>query len=414
MAECARKRKRDKILEVSEEFDPIFRSFLAKQDKKDELEQALIAVKRGIWALNLASLHIDDCNARSNTYFSSATLSTTPIKWENDGSQAKGVAFGETFQVGVDVLENFLSESPKIPADKQKRTALQKLIKFLIENDHQSLFEKQNSEANWCVTVAQHLLSELAVNSTYTVSAHPNPRRCPCGQEDVLVGIVGDTSFGCRKGWHGQTDIIMEEGLPISVIQNSSYGEQLDDLTVNEFDDSASEDISFSSFENKARPDFREKDTMKIMAETIVFSFLQQKLNKGILKNTLIPGIGISGQSLLLIFYDSVNDVLISSKPKQLFHQNTINCLSVLALWLTLNYRLFCTGVTERMKKYKADFFRRVDGRLGEYTDEVERPLLLQPNTQDDLFPWSPAARAYETSETDVNYLLLEPDSPKS
>ena len=51
----------------------------------------------------------------------------------------------------------------------------------------------------WSVTLAQHLLSKLAVNSTYTVDLYPvlqGDTKCPCEANDELVGRVGDTSYG--------------------------------------------------------------------------------------------------------------------------------------------------------------------------------------------------------------------------
>ncbi|XP_045158004.1 uncharacterized protein LOC123524120 [Mercenaria mercenaria] len=408
-----KKRKTD----VEQDFDPIFCSFLTKRNKVDALDQALIALKRGIWdcQLNLASLHIDDCNARSFVCFSRATLTTTPIQWEDDESPAQGIAFGEIFGTGIDVLEKYLDKSPKIPEDEKMRHALQKLLEFLVKKDYQPLFENQERESDWSVVVAQHLLSVLTVDSTYTVSAAPFtqaglPPKCPCQLKDDLIGKVGDTSFGCRKGWHGHTDIIMEEDIAVSVAPSEASGDSTVEQTLDDTGTDVSDDRSVSSVENKASPDFKRKDLMQIKAETIVFSFLQHKLKKGILENTLIPSIGISSRSLLLTFYDSQNDVLLSSKAIRLFDQNTIIVSPVVALWLTLNYKLFCTGVTKRMTKYKADFFKRVDDLLNEYSDHVEKPSPVQRNTQDDLFPWLGLTRGYEFPKRRIPFVFLKPD----
>ena len=134
---------------------------------------------------------------------------------------------------------------------------------------------------------------------------------------------------------------------------------------------------------------FVKKDVNQILAQTIVFSFLQQKLNKGKLQNYLIPGIGITSKYLMVCFFDTENDVLLESKPVELFEGKSIRTLAVLFLWLTLNYRLFSTGITHEMKEKRSDFIKKLGDDLHIYKDEVSRPVHVPRMTQQELYPWA-------------------------
>ena len=185
--------------------------------------------------------------------------------------------------------------------------------------------------------------------------------------------------LGCLKGWHGCSDIIIQD-LPVTVIQGNS---QLED----DFDESDNQ--SFSSIDVKLAGNFTKRDLSQIISQTIVFSFLQRKFNDKNLENYLIPGIGISERKLLICFYDSVNEVLLQSFPITLFEEKSISLPAVLFLWLTLNYRLFCTGITLDMKAYKADFLKKLGDCLNIYVDEVTMPMHVPHVTEYELCPWS-------------------------
>jgi hypothetical protein len=67
--------------------------------------------------------------------------------------------------------------------------------------DHEILIEEKDDDAAWSVTLAQHLLSKLAVHSNYTISSHSEfallgEASCLRKEGDRLVVRIGDTSFG--------------------------------------------------------------------------------------------------------------------------------------------------------------------------------------------------------------------------
>ena len=175
---------------------------------------------------------------------------------------------------------------------------------------------------------------------------------------------------GCEKGWHGSVDILLEN-LPVQVFKSAMQ-------------DDPSES-SVSSIEVKSSTHFSDIDESQLIAQTIVFSFLQHKYNKAELENFLVPAIGISTSHIYVNLYDCENDVFLTSEKKlQFLAGGELFPEKVVLLWLALNYRDFCTGITEEMKSFKAGFHRRVDeDMLCEYQDNVKRPFHLSTKKRD-------------------------------
>ena len=167
---------------------------------------------------------------------------------------------------------------------------------------------------------------------------------------------------GYKFGWHGWTDIIIED-IPVSVQDRAAQMKPKPDAKI-------------SSIEVKNTPCFSLENEAQMKAQTITFSPLQAKYNKSELRNCLIPGIGIGTRDVLAFFYDSENDILLRSDDMALFLDKELAYSVVIFLWLTLNYRLFCSGLTEEMNKFKAGFFEVVD--FEEFTNNIERPMHIK------------------------------------
>ena len=120
---------------------------------------------------------------------------------------------------------------------------------------------------------------------------------------------------------------------------------------------------------------FSPENEAQLKAQTITFSPLPVKFNESKLRNNLVPGLGISTRYMLAYFYDSENDVLLRSDDLLLLDKEVVY-KTVIFLWLTLNYKLFCSGLTEEMKAFKAGFFDVID--IKEFTDNIERPLHIK------------------------------------
>lgn len=148
-----------------------------------------------------------------------------------------------------------------------------------------------------------------------------------------------------------------------------------------------SDDVSLQSHssdvsdEVKNRHFFTANDYSQILAQTIVFSFLQNKINASWSLSSLVPGIGISAKKLIISMYDCQEDVLLQSKPMDLcLLEGGLNCRTIVYLWLVLNHKLFCTGIPEQLKMYKAQFHDHLGpDYLKLYTKEVTKPFHSKP-----------------------------------
>ena len=169
--------------------------------------------------------------------------------------------------------------------------------------------------------------------------------------------------LGYKNGWHGESDIIIED---IPVIVQEENNKPTPEAT-----------NAVSSIEIKTSTQFSIENEAQLKAQTITFSPLQAKFNESKLRNKLVPGLAIGTRYMLAYFYDSENDVLLRSDDLLLLDKELVY-RAVIFLWLTLNYRLFCSGLTEEMKAFKAGFFDMVD--IKEFMDNIKRPLHIKPS----------------------------------
>ncbi|XP_045176502.2 uncharacterized protein LOC123537026 [Mercenaria mercenaria] len=386
--------------------DPIFQSFWGDDFtiQRDELRRALKILENGSDGTTFGLLQIHYTNANRSHDFTAASIEYSTIRAAKDPVSGTpfGIFFSDLFKKGMDILNNYLDDNCSqvyIPKELPERKALQKLLEFLSsEKDHEVLLEEKDyDESQWSVVLAQHLLSKLTPDRRYIIdSFRPlalETNKCLCDEMDNLVGQVGDTSFGCEKGWHGKTDIILDEQVPVSLLRKEEISETEDDSSIN-----------CRLPTDSPIP----KDLPQIIARTMVFSFLQKKLNKSKWKHFLIPGIGFSGSELIIVFYDSENDVLISTKPVQLFDQKRIIYSSLLLLWFSLNFKLFCLGIPNTLKNFKACFFD-FPGISEMYTNEVTRPVQFSNIDQEEGLSWSSnwAVSFNKEEEIHVDYITL-------
>ena len=234
---------------------------------------------------------------------------------------------------------------------------------------------------------------------------------------------------GCLKGWLGQADILVVDNVPVNFLTNKPHEipddqsdtqsvdnvpvnflthipheipddqsdtQSVDNVPVNfltniphEIPDDQSDTqsvSSVSSVEIKSKDVFRPKDDLfQLMAQTIAFSFIQEKYNGKKLRNFLVPGIGIDAKSLLFYFYDCENDLLMGTTCLETFSPKIYEPLPVehvVFLWLTLNYRYFCTGPDEFMKNYQAGF-----KHAEKYRKEVQMHVHRKPSARNET-PW--------------------------
>jgi hypothetical protein len=95
---------------------------------------------------------------------------------------------------------------------------------------------------------------------------------------------------------------------------------------------------------------FTVNELCQIFAETITFSFLKNKENPDV---TLIPSIAVGKKTFTVTMYDSKEDVFLQGGDVSLFDMDATCIISeaIVAIWLTLNYQLFGTGVLDSMDR---------------------------------------------------------------
>lgn len=123
----------------------------------------------------------------------------------------------------------------------------------------------------------------------------------------------------------------------------------------------------------------------------------------------MIPSIGISKDKLVVYFYDCINDVLLeSSEMPFLTAQGALVKSTIVALWLVLNFKYFCCGITKGMKEsgFKSGFVQIVQEKL-KYYNEVTSPCEPRDTMEEEPWTWGPPPEQDEPAQKleDVNNL---------
>ncbi|VDI32471.1 Hypothetical predicted protein [Mytilus galloprovincialis] len=377
------------------DYGSFFKDFLKKEIEKDLLEEAYISLCHGSSDMVFRTLEILQTNALLSEEFSRASCEVQMFeKYRTDEKPlARIYAAGSIFQNGIFILKKFLDPHPQVPEDEKQMEALKKLLNYLLK-DHDIALEEESGtcdDAEWAVIVALHLLSPLTVDGSYKIDDsydnlrfQPNSLSCPCktGEHgDSEDGDFDDTSFGWIDGWHGKSDILINNvSVHLANVEDDSFKVG-----------SSAVSSSESSPETKTS-----NHQEQVLAQSIVFSFLQRKENRNNLKH-LVPTIGISKKKIVIYFYDSEEDVLLGTTELDLFgYKSTICYDTIVILWLTLNYDIFCTGITDSMKNCKAEFFTRVGSFLENYRNDVTRNLPKGENLYQDETGWTKSGAVEE------------------
>ncbi|OPL20468.1 hypothetical protein AM593_04223, partial [Mytilus galloprovincialis] len=154
-----------------------------------------------------------------------------------------------------------------------------------------------------------HLLSPLTVDGSYKIddSYHnlrfqPNSLSCPCKtgeHSDSEDGDFDDTSFGWIDGWHGKSDIL------INNVSVHLANMEDDNFKVGSSAVSSSESTSEAKTSNHQE---------------------QRKENRNNLRHYLVPTVGISKKKIIIYFYDSEEDVLLGTTELDLFGYKSTIC----------------------------------------------------------------------------------------
>lgn len=309
-----------------------------KLDKRTfECLSSLRSVKFGF--LKFGSL----CNASESNAFTSARCEINNII--NKESKTYTLDFETLFKLGLDLLEKLRCE--KKPTLGERNTRAIEILEAFIEQKviHEASLteilldkDKKYSEADFTVTLAEHLFKLLAPERHYVIDKGAGGKNsCKCSIDICeKEKHFGNTRIGHKDVWHGSIDLV---------------------LVSNE------DSVRWRSIIEVKRSLSRSKFAVmdQAIAQTIVFSFLQ----RGGSPNIFIPNILISPKEFRVIMYNAEYDLLICSQPLNLFtKQDSTGCLnfsSLLVLWMVLHYETFLKDVKqvvqeECIRHVKAEF----------------------------------------------------------
>ncbi|XP_045174090.2 uncharacterized protein LOC123535464 [Mercenaria mercenaria] len=336
------------VAQKPDDYQNVFKSF---KTHKSTVCNALDYLNSSETA-NFCFVKIEDCNAEYSCGFTECWCPTKRNLEEEDHEKRKLVYYGEVFE--IELLKSFLEGKETLDSLGYGRIkALEKLSDFLCDSNLQETSKilakplgKDLKEAKWASLVATHIFSKLAVTSDMTISDMGYQIRydqCPCGCLAPLR--VGDTSIGNENVWHGSVDILMGHVAGITRAEES-VGENTEE------DD--------SSFETN--PGNLEFGRDQLIAKCVVFSCVQ---NIQGYKLGLAPTIVISKDRVKVYMYDPKSDMLYESTELPLFspYVKKLNTITIVALWLAVNYAIFGTGVQPAHQEfgYTADFKDRIN-----------------------------------------------------
>lgn len=299
-------------------------------------------------AVKLSPLKIKRSNATSGVPFSKAFCDIEGYDVE--------FLIGDVFHPGITLLTEYLYHR-KLPVDKTHRLLIGKLLEFIKEEKKFKINPQTLIGTELAVLLANHLFGKLATSSCYTIDTSCAGKRDQCFCDDEackMTGQYGDTSIGNGEVWHGNLDIIINSDLivePLKDLSNSPGGKNTDEVNV----------LSRNP---------------QVIAQTIVYSFLQKKTHPE-RTHFLTPCVGVGNSSMVVMFYDSEQDVFIESSPIPLFQttgpgEMAFDDTAILVSWLTVNYRFLSSGLTTAMRVCKGDFFKEAEEKLSVYEEELQ------------------------------------------
>lgn len=300
-----------------------------KDKLNDSMFESLRSVKFGF--LKFGSL----CNASESNAFTSARCEIDNIK--NEESKPYTIDFKTLFKLGLDLLEKWKTKK-KPGLDERNTTAINVLEAFIKEKvNHEKsltkiLFDKKNSEADFTVTLAEHLFRLLAPGRHYVIDKGARGKNvCQCNDPVCAKEYhFGKTGIGHEDVWHGFIDLVL-----FSKNDATKGGDRWRNI--------------IEVKRSLSRSKFSVMD--QAISQTIVFSFLQKMLQIEGNRDIFIPNILISPKEFRVIMYNAENDLLICSQPFNLFTKpDSTGCLeiqSILILWMVLHYETFLEDIKQ-------------------------------------------------------------------
>ncbi|XP_033728757.1 uncharacterized protein LOC117317896 [Pecten maximus] len=274
-------------------------------------------------------------------------------------------SFVSLFNKGVEMLMTYIGDR-EMPLDDQEKLVLDTLLHYLIKitnENAQAPFGVLEllGETDVAIILANHLFGKLCTSSHFLIDKQGKGKcrskeSCPCANKDCqMTGSYGYTGIGNPSVWHGNLDVIVNNQVAIEAIE----------------DDPDCDSPGRTPMDEKGKSTCLSRNA-QVIAETIVFSFLQKKRHPEY-SHFLFPCIGVSRKEMVVYFYDSEHDVLLesSSIPLRTVEGN-VNVVSIIVSWLVVNHKYFCGGLTEELKKETSGFFCQAEQALPIYENQLQ------------------------------------------
>ncbi|XP_033730798.1 uncharacterized protein LOC117320259 [Pecten maximus] len=244
-------------------------------------------------------------------------------------------------------------------------------MNFIKDLDRQASVRLKNKTA-LSVALAEHLFGKLSLRKSYTINTRFKSEvdKCQCGCGTSIKYRFGDTSIGQETVWHGDLDMVL------------GAGEDQIPVLLSGMEDSSPETTDEVKPKSLHYPHIKHQ----MLAQTILFSFLQKK-NFPESRHFLVPSIGVSPKEVIFFFYDSENDVLIQSVKMPLRSGTGVCYSTIIAIWMTLNYRHLGSGITSLIRAPKSNFFNLAKDVIDIYQNDLNLGGIQGSFLEDTLYP---------------------------
>lgn len=237
--------------------------------------------------------------------------------------------------------------------------------------------KKGGDEARITAVMAQHLFSQLIPGNKYCIDNRSKnlPKVCPCQQPDCGKEIkAGCTALGSGETWHGYVDILLNNNVAVSVINDDEDSE--DDNPGPSAPKQLCRSSSSVSLCIEVKHGRHNKGCLlnmnvidQIIAETITNAFAQINLTKA-LTGWAIPTLGCTIDQVVAFLYDPKNDVLLQSMDliSCWRAEKTLDLTAVIFVWMLLNFPIFmCKNLADQYEFDSSNFHKLAETKLKRY-----------------------------------------------
>ncbi|KAK3089753.1 hypothetical protein FSP39_006213 [Pinctada imbricata] len=290
--------------------------------------------------------------------FSKAQIITEPLFHNiklNEVTQQKLMkteSFTEIFLTVFDIVMVYVQQNKK-PENEELERTFDQLLDYL--SNIKSAEERLKCDRNGMTRVTVHYLAALSVYGDFRVNKFTKNKidrcSCPCAQRILHT----DTNIGNPHTWYGKPDVLIgrfdgepEFVCPVAVTSLSSENGS-DEAMCSSSSKTLNEDSPHGKTQAEVQLSSLETELPQVQAQTIVFSFYQRKRHPEV---GLIPCIAVSKTHIQFHFYDCEKDIYLMSNELPLFtgEDDRLNCVTIMATWLVVNYKQLITGVTNEME----------------------------------------------------------------